>query len=94
MGFVVRHVAAGDLEIQRNRAVPGHCEDVEQLLEVGPMVLVVTPGDRHPGLFAPLFFLGGIGVVTVEGDRGGVVVQLVEVHLELLDHMGRQRQDH
>ena len=29
MGFVVRHVAAGDLEIQRNRTVPGHREDVE-----------------------------------------------------------------
>ena len=58
------------------------------------MVLVVTPGDRHPGLFAPLLFPSGIGIFTVEGDRGGVVVQLVEVNLELLDHMGRQCQDH
>ena len=29
MGLVVGHVAAGDLEIQRNRAVPGHREDIE-----------------------------------------------------------------
>ena len=47
-----------------------------------------------PRLLAPLFFLGGIGIGTVEGDRGGVIVQLVQVDLELCDHMGHQRQDH
>jgi hypothetical protein len=30
----------------------------------------------------------------VEGDRRGVIVQLVQIHLELTDDMGRQRQDH
>jgi hypothetical protein len=94
MGLVVRHVAAGDLEIQRNRPIPGHREDVEQLLEVGPMVLIIAPRDRHSRLLASLFFLGGIRISAMEGDRGGVVVQLVQVDLELLDHMGRKRQDH
>ena len=41
----------------------------------------------------PLLFLGGIGIGAVEGNRGGVVVQLVDVDLELPDHMGGQRQD-
>src|SRR4029077_10783446 len=29
MGLVVHHIAAGNLEIQRNCAVPGHREDIE-----------------------------------------------------------------
>ena len=57
------------------------------------MVLVVAPGDRHSRRRAPLFFLSGIGIGAVEGNRGGVVVQLVQVDLELTNHMGRQRQD-
>jgi hypothetical protein len=57
------------------------------------MVLVVTPGDRHPRLLAPLFFLRGIGVGAVESDRRGVVVQFVQVDLEFADHMGHERQD-
>ena len=68
---------------------PGHREDVKQLLEVGPMVLVVAPGDGHPRRLAPLFFLSGIGIDAVEGDCGGVVVQLIQVDLELADHMRR-----
>ena len=94
MSFVVHDITAGDLEIQRDRAVPGHREDVEQLFEVRPMVLVVTPGDRQPRLLAPFLFQSGIGISTVQRNRGGVVVQLVEIDLELLDHMGRQCQDH
>ena len=74
MRLVVRHVAAGDLEIQRNRPVPGNREDIEQLLEVGPMVLVVTPGNRHACSLAPLLFLGGISIRAMESDRRGVVV--------------------
>src|SRR5208282_347727 len=94
MGFVVHHIAAGDLEIERNRAVPGHREDEEQLLEVGPMVLVVTPGDRQPRSLAPFFFLGGFGIGTVQGYRGGVIVQLVQFNLELSNYVGRKGQDH
>ena len=56
------------------------------------MVFVVAPGDGHPRRLAPLFFLCGIGIDAVEGDCGGVVVQLIQVDLELTDHMRRQRQ--
>ena len=56
MSFVVHDIAAGDLKIQRDRAIPGNREDEKQLLEVGPMVLVEAPGDRRPRLFAPLLF--------------------------------------
>src|SRR5580658_430734 len=80
MGLVVSHVAAGNLEVQRNCAVLGHCEDVKQLLEVWAMIFVVTPGDRHPGPFASHFFLGRVSISTMKSDRGGVVVQLIEVH--------------
>ena len=48
VSLVVDHVAAGDLEVQRHRAVSGHREDVQQLFEVRSMVLVVAPGDRQP----------------------------------------------
>ena len=93
VGLIVRYVAAGNLEVQRNCTVLGHCENVKQLLKVWAMILVVTPGDRHPGPFTPCFFLGRVSISTMEGDGGGVVVELVEVHLEFLDHMGHQRQD-
>ena len=39
VGLVVDHVAAGDLEIQGDPP-SRHREDVKQLLEVGPMVLL------------------------------------------------------
>jgi hypothetical protein len=36
-----------DAELQRHGAVAGHGEDVEELLEVGAMVLVVAVRDGH-----------------------------------------------
>ena len=32
VGLIIGHVAAGNLEVQRNCTVLGHCEDVKQLL--------------------------------------------------------------
>ena len=85
MGLVVGHIAAGDLEIQRDRAVPGHREDVEQLLEVGPMVLVVTPGDRHPRLLAPLFFLSGVfGALTFQTPAVQAIGAFQPVHYAIV----------
>ena len=55
VGLVVDHVAAGDLEIQGNRTVLGHREDVKQLLEVGPMIFVVAPGDAPSSSLGPAF---------------------------------------
>src|SRR5580658_2871818 len=74
VGLVVRHVAISNLEVQRNCTVLGHGEDVKQLLEVRAMVLVVTPSDRHPGSFAPHFFLGRVGIGTMKSNGGGIVV--------------------
>ena len=82
---VVGGVAALDAELHRHGAVAGDREDVEQLLEVGAMVLVVAPGDGQPqpAPQGPLL-IGGL-VIAVEGDGGGVVVQLVEIDGELAD---------
>ena len=41
---VVGGVAAFNAELHRDGAVAGDREDVEELLEVGTMVLVVAPG--------------------------------------------------
>ena len=48
VGAVVGGVAALDPELHRHGAVAGDGEDVEQLLEVGAVVLVVAPGDGQP----------------------------------------------
>ena len=45
---VVGGVAALDPELHRHGAVAGDREDVEQLLQVGAVVLVVPPGDGQP----------------------------------------------
>jgi hypothetical protein len=87
MRAVVGGVAAPHAELHRHGAVAGDGEDVEQLLEVGAMVLVVAPGggQPQPAPQGPLP-IGGL-VVAVEGDGGRVVVQLVELDLELADGM-------
>ena len=88
MGQIVGGVAALGLKIDRDPAVLGDGEDEEELLEVGPVVLVVAPGDREPGLILAFLLLVRILVVAVEGDGGGVVVQLVESDRELADGVG------
>ena len=92
MGLVIDGVAAFGLEIDRDTAVPGDGEDEQQLLQVGPVVLVVPPGDRQPHLLLALLLVGRVGVVAVERDGGGVVVQLVESHAESRDGVSRDRQ--
>ena len=88
MGAVVGGVAALDAEVHRHGAVARDGEDVEELLEVGAVVLVVAVGDGQAELppQGPLA-VGGL-VVAVEGDGGGVVVQLVEIDGELADRVG------
>ena len=55
------------------------------MFQVGPVVLVVAPGDGGPELAAEGAFLGGRVVIAVEGDGGGIVVQLVEIDVEFAD---------
>jgi hypothetical protein len=87
VGLIVGGIAAPGLEIDRDPAVVGDGEDEQQLLEVGAVVLAVAPGDRQPGLPFACLLVGRVGIVAVEGDRGRVVVQLVEPHAELGDGM-------
>ena len=88
VGAVVGGVAALDPELHRHGAVAGDGEDVEQLLEVGAVVLVVAPGDGQPEPSPQGPLPVGRLVVAVEGDGGGVVVQFVEVDVELADGVG------
>ena len=92
MGLVVGGVAALGLEVDRDPAVLGDREDEQQLLQVGPVVLVVPPGDRQPHLLLAPLLVGRVGIIAVERDGGGVVVQLVEPHSELRNGVGRDRQ--
>ena len=87
MRAVVGGIAALHTKLHRHGAVAGDGEDVQQLLEVGAMVLVMPPGDGplQPAPQGPVL-IGGL-VVAVEGDGGGVVVQLVELDGELADGM-------
>ena len=89
MRGVVGGVAVGDAVRQRDRAVSGHGQDQHQLLEVGAVVLGVAEHRRRRRLAAAQMTVGR-GVVAVQRDRRGVVVQLRAVHGELADRAQRQ----
>src|SRR5271157_3715658 len=92
VGAVVGGVTTLDTELHRDGAVAGHGEDVEQLLEVGAVVLVVAPGHRQSQSSSQGPFPLGRLVVAVESDGGRVVVQLVEAHVEFAHGVGRDLQ--
>ena len=92
MGLVVDHIAALGLKIDRHSTVLGDGEDEEQLLQIGPVVLVMSPGDRQPCLSAARQFLTGVGVLAEESHSRRIIVQFVQVHIELGDGVGRDRQ--
>jgi hypothetical protein len=75
---IVGRVAAGRAEVNRHATVVAEGENVNQLLQIGTMVFVVTPGNGQGAPSATRVFLGGMRVVAVKGDGGGVVVQLAE----------------
>jgi hypothetical protein len=72
-----------------DRAVGGDGEDPHQLFEVGAVVFGMTVRGRG-GRFAAHRGTVGVGVVPVQGDRGGVVVQLGGVDAKLGDHREHQ----
>jgi hypothetical protein len=92
VGAVVGGVAALDPELHGHGAVARHGEDVEQLLQVGPVVLVVAVGDGQPEPASQRALAVGRLVVTVKGDGGGVVVQLVQLDAELAHGVGHDGQ--
>ena len=93
VGAVVHHVATVAGEIDRHVAVAGDRQDIEQLLEIGTPGLAVSPGDGVGGPPPLLGFLGRIVVGAVERHGGGIVVQLLEAELELLNHPADDCQD-
>jgi hypothetical protein len=93
MGPIVRDVAAFGAEVQRHAAVGGDGENEQQLLQIGTVVLVVAEGDRQRGTAEGPLLAVGTGVRPANGNRGGIVVQLVQRDAELLDHVGRHGQD-
>ena len=94
VGGAVFRVAVGHLDVDGDGAVGAHREDPEELFEIGPMVLIVAERHDQRGP-APDQAAGGLGVLAVERQARGVVVQLLQRDRELLDHVhhegGQQR---
>ena len=79
----------------------GHRKTVQDFFLL--VLLVDLFVDRPPGdlsfakrlaeslVLAACLFRGGIGVVAMKGDRGGVVVSLFERYLELVDRVPNHR---
>ena len=68
--------------MDRHRSVPGNGQDHEQLLQVRPVVLVVAV--RHlRGRLSPNLPTVSRAVRPGEGERGRIVVELIEGNLEL-----------
>jgi hypothetical protein len=49
MGGVIIAVALVNVMMDRHRAVIGHTQRVNQLLQIGPMILAVAPAQFQPG---------------------------------------------
>ncbi len=75
--------------MNRDRAVGADGENPEQLLEIRPVVLVVTPGDLNAWL-APHPSSVPLRIVAEQSQRGGIVVQLTQVYAKLLDQAHHQ----
>jgi len=84
MGDGVVGVAVLAAELNRDSSVGVGGQDVEDLLEIGPMILRVPIGDpgRLPATDGPPL---GLGILTEQTDRGGIVVEFLQGHLELAD---------
>ena len=84
MRFRVVGVAVPGAVVNRDRAVAGDGQREKDLLEVGPMVLVVAEDRLDRGLAALLASVS-LAIPAGDGDRGGVVVKTIEVDLEAVD---------
>ena len=79
MGVYVRSVAIERLKVDGDGAIGAHGEHKQQLLQIGPVVLVVAVADHERSL-ALQASAGRLGIVPAEGDGGRIVVQRGEVH--------------
>ena len=92
VGAGVGSIAIGDFELNGHLFV-GDGEDPQKLLQIGAVILVVPEGDLQCGMAAYGGAIG-CGVLSVEGEGGGVVVQLLEGDVELLDHVQNELGEH
>ena len=94
MRAVIHHIAAGRGEVHRHAAVLADRQRVEQLLQVGAVVLAVSPGDGRRGTALPMPFLPRLLIRSVERHGRRVVVQFVQADAELADDVPHHGQDH
>jgi len=80
--LVVVRVAVVGLVVHRHGAIRTDGEGVDELLEIGTVILVVSEGDQWRPTPCLLVFLPLVR--AAESDRGRVVVDLGQVDLELL----------
>ena len=92
VGRDVAGVSVARAEVERNASVGARGQDVEQLLEIRPMVLripIPDPGSLSSSNRLPF----GPPVLPEESHRGRVVVKLIELDMKLLgrlaDHGGQ-----
>ena len=87
MGLIVGDVAVVGLEVQGHGAVGTDGQFIDQLFQVGSMVIIESVGD--PWDTAAVGVL--MSIRPAEGDGGRVVVQLGELDIELVDGPQYQR---
>ena len=93
MRLVIDHIAAVAGEVHRHAAVVADRQGVQQLLEIRPMGLAVSPGDGVSDSPVAASLLGRLGIGAIERDGGGIVMQFFQADLELLDHLADGGQD-
>ena len=72
--LVVGRVTTGRPKVDRHAAVVANRENVNQLFQIRAMILVVAPSNGQCTPTSAHLFAGGIRVVAMKGDCGGVVV--------------------
>ncbi len=85
MDGVIGSAAAIHLVREGNGPIGGDADAKDQLLQIGAVVLIVATADAGLGE-------GGC-VLSMEGDRGRVVMDAARVDLEMLDDVKRQTEE-
>ena len=74
VGLVVGCVVVERLVVDGHSSVGRHGERPEQLLEVGPMILIVAKGDAQSGFLTHAASVG-LTVLSLEADRGRIIME-------------------
>ena len=90
VNVIVGRIAVADLPMHRHGAIGARREAQEQLLQVGPVIFVITK--RDVGRSARLVERWLLGIVSAEGGRGGVLVELPQVNAKHANHSHNQQE--